>query len=55
MFSRGYATGHVPKDPMPLIGKSRVSCPGGRFPPTTRSDFRFLESSCAEQEVVKRL
>ena len=27
-----YATGHV-KDPVPLIEKSRVSCPGVRFPP----------------------
>ena len=26
------ATGHI-KDPVPLIAKSRASCPGGRFPP----------------------
>ena len=27
------ATGHI-KDPVPFIKKSRVSCPGGRFPPS---------------------
>ena len=32
MSSRVYATGHI-KDHVPLIGKSRASCPGGRFPP----------------------
>ena len=32
MSSLFYATGHI-KDPMPLIEKSRSSCPGGMFPP----------------------
>ena len=32
MSSRVCATGHI-KDPVPLIEKSRASCPGGRFPP----------------------
>ena len=31
MSSRVYATGHI-TDPVPLVEKSRVSCPGGRFP-----------------------
>ena len=26
-------TGHI-KDPVPLVEKSRASCPGGRFPPS---------------------
>ena len=26
-----YVTGHI-KDPVPLIEKSRASCPSGRFP-----------------------
>ena len=26
-------TGHI-KDPMPLVKKSRVLCPGSRFPPS---------------------
>ena len=30
MSSRGCATGHI--DPVPLIEKSRASCPGGRSP-----------------------
>ena len=30
MSSRVCATGHM-KDPMPLIEKSRASCPDGRF------------------------
>ena len=30
MSSRVYATGHI-KDPVPLIEKSRASCPSGRF------------------------
>ena len=33
MFSRVCATGHI-KDPMPLMEKSSVSCPCGRFPPS---------------------
>ena len=33
MFSRVCAAGLI-KDPVPLIEKSRVSCPGGRFPPS---------------------
>ena len=32
MSSRVYATGHT-QYPLPLIDKSRTSCPGGRFPP----------------------
>ena len=31
MSSRVCVTGHI-KDPMPRFEKSRVSCPGGRFP-----------------------
>ena len=31
MSSRVCATGHV-KDPVPLVKKSRASCPGGRSP-----------------------
>ena len=30
MSSRVCATGHI-KDPVPLIEKSRASCPGGRI------------------------
>ena len=33
MSRRVCATGHI-KDPVPLIEKSRASCPGGRFPPS---------------------
>ena len=33
MFSCVCATGHI-KDPLPLIEKSRASCPGGMFPPS---------------------
>ena len=33
MSSRVCVTGHI-KDPVPLIEKSRTSCPGGRFPPS---------------------
>ena len=33
MSSLVFATGHIIKDPVPLIKKSRASCPGGRFPP----------------------
>ena len=33
MYSRVCATGHI-KDPVPLSGKSRASCPGGRFSPS---------------------
>ena len=33
MSSRVCATGHI-KDPVPLIEKSRTSCPGGRCPPS---------------------
>ena len=33
MSSRVCATGHI-KDPVPLIEKSRASCPSGRFPPS---------------------
>ena len=33
MSSRVCATGHL-KDPVPLIEKSRASCPSGRFPPS---------------------
>ena len=32
MSSRGCATGHI-KEPVPLLEKSKVSCPSGRFPP----------------------
>ena len=35
-----YATGHI-KDSVPLIAKSRASCPSGRFP----SSFIHQESS----------
>ena len=33
MPSRVCATWHI-KDPVPLIEKSRASCPSGRFPPS---------------------
>ena len=33
MSSRVCATGHI-KDPVPLIEKSRESCPGGRYLPS---------------------
>ena len=33
MSNRVCATGHI-KDPVPLIEKSRASCPSGRFPPS---------------------
>ena len=33
MSSRVCATGHI-QDPVPLVEKSRASCPGGRFPPS---------------------
>ena len=33
MSSRVCATGHI-KDPLPLVEKSRASCPGGRYPLT---------------------
>ena len=33
MSSRVCATGHI-KDPVPLIEKSRASCPSARFPPS---------------------
>ena len=33
MSSRVSATGHI-KDPVPLIEKSRASCPGDWFPPS---------------------
>ena len=33
MSSLVYATGHI-KDPVPLIEKSRASCPGGRVSPS---------------------
>ena len=33
MSSLVYATGHI-KDPVPLIEKSRASCPGGGVPPS---------------------
>ena len=33
MFSRVCAAGYI-KDPVPLIEKSRESCPGVRFPPS---------------------
>ena len=34
MSSRVCATGHI-KDTLPLVEKSRASCPGGRFPPSS--------------------
>ena len=33
MSSRVCVAGHI-KDPVPLIEKSRASCPSGRFPPS---------------------
>ena len=33
MSSRVCVTGHI-KDPVSLIEKSRLLCPGGRFPPS---------------------
>ena len=37
MYSRVCVTGYI-KDPVPLIEKSRSSCPGGRF----RSDVYYM-------------
>ena len=45
MSSRVCVTGHI-KDPVPLIEKSRASCPGGRCPPSFIALKVTLPSGC---------
>ena len=49
--SRVCATGHI-HDSLPLVEKSRTSCPGGRFPHSFMSDSKNTHSKYVSKETL---